>query len=240
MERKWNWTKITIVILSILLVFSLTALSWVLLSRGASGTPAPAASVPDNLITSESAQPLPAPIPASQEATLLRLYRGQPEDNTPFDCANLFPGDRESRYFRVQVSHKASVTVHYHADIRPGYEKLAEVLKVRIVLLNDGSTLYEGLMRDMPAQLSCLLSGSATDELSYEITAYLDTSVGNDYQNRNLIADFRWWVEETGNLGPKTGDSSTIFLWIAAAVVSAAVCIFLIILHKRREGKQDA
>ena len=94
-------------------------------------------------------------------------------------------------------------------------------------------------MRDMPKQLSSPLSGRGTDELHYEITAYLDTSVGNDYQNKDLIADFRWWVEETGNLGPKTGDSFGILLWIAAAAVSGAVCIFLIISHKRKEGKQN-
>lgn len=177
--------------------------------------------------------------PGARENTVLRLYRGQPGDNEAFACSNLLPGDAETKYFRVQVSHKAAITVHYHADIRPGYEKLAEVLKVRIVLLTTGHTLYDGLMRDMPKQLSSPLSGSGTDELHYEITAYLDTSVGNDYQNKDLIADFRWWVEETGNLGPKTGDSSGILLWIAAAAVSGAVCIFLIISHKRKEGKQN-
>lgn len=237
MERKW--TKVTIIVLSALLIVSLTALAGVLIIRGQSGAPYMTAFSPDNLITPESAQPLPAPTPAARENTVLRLYRGQPGDNEAFACSNLLPGDAETKYFRVQVSHKAAITVHYHADIRPGYEKLAEVLKVRIVLLTTGHTLYDGLMRDMPKQLSSPLSGSGTDELHYEITAYLDTSVDNDYQNKDLIADFRWWVEETGNLGPKTGDSSGILLWIAAAAVSGAVCIFLIISHKRKEGKQN-
>lgn len=237
MERKW--TKVTIIVLSALLIVSLTALAGVLICRGRPGAPDMTASSPDNLITPESAQPLPAPIPAAREKTVLRLYRGRPEENEAFTCSNLLPGDAETKYFRVQVSHKAAITVHYHADIRPGYEKLAEVLKIRIVLRTTGQTLYDGLMRDMPKQLPTPLSGSGTDELHYEITAYLDPSVGNDYQNKDLIADFRWWVEETGNLGPKTGDSSAILLWIAAAAVSGAVCIFLIISHKRKEGKQN-
>lgn len=237
MERKW--TKVTIIVLSALLIVSLTALAGVLIIRGQSGAPYMTAFSPDNLITPESARPLSAPTPSAREETVLRLYRGQPEDNTAFACGHLLPGDVETKYFRVQVSHKSDITVSYHADIRPGYEKLAEVLKVRIVLLTTGQALYDGLMRDMPKQLSSPLSGSGTDELHYEITAYLDTSVGNDYQNKDLIADFRWWVEETGNLGPKTGDSSGILLWIAAAAVSGAVCIFLIISHKRKEGKQN-
>lgn len=234
-----RWAKIVILVLSALLIFSLTALAGVLICRRQSGSSDMTASAPDNLITPESARPLSAPTPSAREETVLRLYRGQPEDNTAFACGNLLPGDVETKYFRVQVSHKSNITVSYHADIRPCYEKLAEVLKVRIVLLTTGHTLYDGLMRDMPKQLSSPLSGSGTDELHYEITAYLDTSVGNDYQNKDLIADFRWWVEETGNLGPETGDSSGILLWIAAAAVSGAVCIFLIISHKRKEGKQN-
>lgn len=237
MERRW--AKIVILVLSALLIFSLTALAGVLICRRQSGSSDMTASAPDNLITPESARPLSAPTPSAREETVLRLYRGQPEDNTAFACGHLLPGDVETKYFRVQVSHKSDITVSYHADIRPGYEKLAEVLKVRIVLLTTGQALYDGLMRDMPTQPSCPLSGRGTDELHYEITVYLDPSVGNDYQGRDLIADFRWWVEETGNLGPKTGDSSDILLWIAAAAVSGAVCIFLIISHKRREGKQN-
>ena len=39
-----------------------------------------------------------------------------------------------------------------------------------------------------------------TDELSYEITAYLDTSAENEYQNQRIEANFHWWIEEEGNL----------------------------------------
>ncbi len=124
----------------------------------------------------------------SQKEPSLQLYNKQPEDNTPFRVTNMFPGDQETKNFRLQVSHHDKVTVHYHADIRPGYEKLAEVLKVRVVLKTTGEELYNGLMRDMPASLDHVLSasGQTTDELLYEITAYLDTSVGNAYQNKDL------------------------------------------------------
>ena len=119
MERKW--TKVTIIVLSALLIVSLTALAGVLIIRGQSGAPYMTAFSPDNLITPESAQPLPAPAPAAREKTVLRLYRGQSEDNTAFACGNLLPGDVETKYFRVQVSHKSDITVSYHAGIRPGY-----------------------------------------------------------------------------------------------------------------------
>ena len=135
---------------------------------------------------------LAAPSEASTaNGATLALYQGQAEDNTPFSVGNMFPGDAEAKTFRVEVSRKASVTVHFRADVRPGYEKLAEVLKARVVL-SGGEVLYDGLMRDMPQSVDTALTGSGTDVLTYEITASLDTSVTNEYQNRDLVADFRW------------------------------------------------
>lgn len=164
----------------------------------------------------------------------LALYQGQAEDNTPFAVGNMFPGDVESKTFRVEVSRKASVTIHFRADVRPGYEKLAEVLKARVVL-GSGEVLYEGLMRDMPQSVDTALTGSGTDALTYEITASLDTSVTNEYQNRDLVADFRWWVTDTDALAPspKTSDTLTIALWTAVAAVS--VCVLIVIARRRRK-----
>lgn len=153
----------------------------------------------------------------------------------------MFPGDVETKFFRVQVSYHDKVTVHFKATVRAGYEKLAEVLQVRVKLLTTGETLYDGLMRDMPASVTHKLASanSTTDELYYEITAYLDTSVGNEYQNKDLIADFKWWVEETGNLDnpPKTGDLASPVLWAAVAACAGSAMLILLVSTKRREEK---
>lgn len=136
----------------------------------------------------------------------------------------------ETKFFRVQISYHDKVTVHFKATVRAGYEKLAEVLQVRVKLLTTGETLYNGLMRDMPASMTHKLASanSTTDELYYEITAYLDTSVGNDeYQNKDLIADFKWWVEKTGNLDnpPKTGELASPVLWAAVAACAGGAML---------------
>lgn len=178
-----------------------------------------------------------------KKAATISLYDKQPEENKPFHVENMFPGDVETKYFRIQVSYHDKVTVHYHADIRPGYEKLAEVLKVKIRLLSTGETMYDGLMRDMPESVTYKLASakSTTEELYYEITAYLDTSVGNEYQNKNLIADFRWWVEETGNLGPspKTGDSTNIVVWAQLVFCTGSILIFLLVARRRKEDEEN-
>ena len=178
---------------------------------------------------------------SKRKAATIDLYKGKADDNTPFKAENLFPGDVVTKYFRIKVSYENKVTVHYHADIRPGYEKLAEVLKVRVVLLSDnGRVLYDGLMRDMPKSLTHKLSSAkrTSDELYYEITAYLDTSVGNEYQQKSLIADFHWWVEETGNLTPPTGSDSHFTLWLTLAVASGAACLIVLIVYRRRKGEE--
>lgn len=192
---------------------------------------------------SSSAVPTQSTTAEVKKAATVELYNKQPEENTPFAVGNMFPGDVETKYFRVRVSYHDKITVHYKATVRPGYEKLAEVLKVRVNLLSTGETMYDGLMRDMPESLTHKLASpkSATDKLYYEITAYLDTSVGNDYQNKDLIADFKWWVEETGNLddSPQTGDTSNILLWAVLAACSGSMTILLLVTRRRKEDEEN-
>lgn len=256
MEQKKK-TKIIIIILAVLLGLSLLALAGTLIRARLTDSDPGAVTVPDNLITPEEdtetednrtpgsgTSSAPAPTQsaaAAQKAATIALYNKHPEDNTPFAVGNMFPGDSETKYFCVQVSYHDKVTVHYKAVVRPGYEKLAQVLKVRVKLLTTGETLYDGGIAAMPQSLTHKLASesSVTQELYYEITAYLDTSVGNAYQNQDLIADFQWWVEETGSLdSPETGDTSRGVLWTVAGVCSGGL-LLLLVLRKRKEGEAD-
>ncbi len=136
----------------------------------------------------------------SAKETVISIYKNHAEDSEPFHLANMFPGDSETKVYLVEVSHKGSVTVRFHSDIRASYEKLAEVLKCKVELRGENTPLYDGLMRDMPESLNHRITSvfSKTTELTYYTTVYLDTSVGNEYMNKELVADFRWWVEESG------------------------------------------
>ena len=264
MEQKKK-IKIIIIVLAVLLGLSLLALGGTLIYNKVANTTPATVTVPDNLITpdedttkpdnsdtekpsssaaaSSSAVPTQSTTAETKKAATIELYNKQPEENTPFQVGNMFPGDSETKYFRVRISYHDKITVHYKATVRPGYEKLAEVLKVRINLLSTGETMYDGLMRDMPESLTHKLASkkSATDELYYEITAYLDTSVGNDYQNKDLVADFRWWVAETGNLddSPQTGDTSNILLWAVLAACSGSMMILLLVTRRRKEDEEN-
>lgn len=264
MEQKKK-IKIIIIVLAVLLGISLAALGGTLLYNRLTSRPAATVTVPDNLITpdedttdtesgenqapatdnssSAAAPTQPASTAETKKAATIELYNKQPEDNTAFSVGNLFPGDSETEYFCVRVSYHDKITVHYKAAIRPGYEKLAEVLKIRVKLLTTGETLYDGIIGEMPDSVTHKLASKSTttDELYYEITAYLDTSVGNEYQNEDLIADFKWWVEETGNLddSPKTGDTSNILLWAVLAACSGSMMILLLVTRGRKEDEEN-
>ena len=178
----------------------------------------------------------------SSDAINITLYRRNSGENVLFSMENMFPGDADMRYFRVKVSYKNTVNVRYHAEIRKGYEKLAEVLQTRVRLVETDEVLYEGSMKDMPEKLNHMLNSTTetTDELCYEILTYLDTSVGNEYMNTETIVDFRWWVEEVENLtSPKTGEYYRMLAIAILAGVSATGALFFLILKRREEEKDE-
>lgn len=128
----------------------------------------------------------------------ITLSNRNDSENVPFQVSNMLPGDKDVKYFRLKVSYKDSVTVKFRANIKPGYEKLAEVLRCKVVLPASGEVLYDGLMMDMPKSLNHTMNSKndKSGEIYYEITTYLDTNVGNEYMNKGLKADFSWWIDE--------------------------------------------
>lgn len=142
----------------------------------------------------------------STEKSAISLKAADDSTLLPFAVENMFPGDSVTKEVTVNVSHSKAITLHYHADIHPGYEILAEVLKIKVALPDKGTVLYNGLMSDMPSSLTQDLSASEKS-LTYRLTVYLDTSVGSinekdtdgkRYMYQSLKADFRWWfLEET-------------------------------------------
>lgn len=177
----------------------------------------------------------------AKEKITLSLYKNHSTDNTPFTVGNMFPGDIETKEYCVKVSHKNTVTLKFTADVHKGYEKLSEVLKMKVVLKDKNIVLYDGLMKDVPEHLDYQMTGSGiatTQEISYVIMAYLDTSVGNEYMNQDLKADFKWWVEETENLtSPATGDLSNPIAWFG--ILSVSIIALILLLKKKKEAVAD-
>ena len=159
--------------------------------------------IPENLaqVDGYEAEVLTIQETVSGQAQAFNLYKRNQEENVPFQLTNMFPGDSKTQYYRVSVSYTGSVTVSFQAFAREGGEKLGEVLRAKVRLMNTDEILYEGMLDDM-VQLDHVLttdSEAQTEELYYEITVGLSTNVGNEYQNKSLTADMHWWAEGTQN-----------------------------------------
>ncbi len=172
--------------------------------------------------------------------------------NVPFVLTNMFPGDSMAQEFTVKTHHVNRLVLNFHVELRPGYEKLAEVLMFKVELPEKNMLLYEGLLKDIPDVLE--YHQPATEkEIIYRIEASLDTSVGNEYQGQELIADFSWWhiYEPSGGGGqnppenppvvevtsPKTGDESNLSFYIILSAFSL-VAILLILMRKKRTEEE--
>lgn len=133
-------------------------------------------------------------ISVSARDNVLSIYRGNAEEGLPFNVTNMFPGDCETNVYNIRVSYKGSIKIYFNAEVRDGYEKLAEVLKCRVVMPGGSEPVYDGLMKNMPDLEHSVSAVKKTEDLSYKISVYLDTSVGNAYKNKELVADFKWWA----------------------------------------------
>lgn len=263
--QKSKLIKTLIIVLSALLALSILSLAGIWVYNYVTEERQASTTLPDNIITDETKSTgstsatttVSVPddtLPSGSNPTgntsttkkpvnlaeVLQLHNRNEDDNTPFHVPNMFPGDVETKYYCVRVSYINTITVRFRADVRPGYEKLAEVLQFRVTMPETGEVLYDGLMKDMPLSVNHTLSSGkeTTSELYYEMTAYLDTSVGNDYQIQSLIADFHWWVEETENLvSPPTGVDTSIVPYVGIAAALGLVIILL--LTKRRKEDSD-
>lgn len=198
-----------------------------------------------------------AKISRAEDGTKIMLSKRNEEDNVPFRAENMFPGDRIEKEFCVNVSCGEEVTVCFGIELDDENQKLAQVLGCRVALSNHGEVLYDGLMTKIPERLEYPFTVvPIAEELVYQITVYLDTSVGNEYQNASLSTKFCWWIEEnnsaqetsedntTGGIGEETdketpsvdsGDHASTFKWITIMVVATLLVIVSATLKNRKE-----
>ncbi len=177
-----------------------------------------------------------------QTATAIELYKGQPSDNERFEVLNMFPGDMETKYFAIKVSHHADVDVYFNAEITEQTENLANVLHIKVTHLENGKVIYDGTFADM--DINGYGETFAADESTqtvayYKIEVSLPTSAGNEYQAAKLVADFEWLVRDTEVLdNPQTGDDSNILFWFIV-MISSLVMMFVLLFTRRKKQEEE-
>ena len=254
--------KLNIALL-ILLLAALVVLAVVLLARTK-----PDAVSPDNRI--ETAEPLSLTLPRTALSAIFDDaaspqtggYSAVPltatvefkGNHAAMTASGMLPGDSEEKTFTVTVKHRKTATVHFEAKLANDSviddttgRKLSDGMNIKVVQGTD--TLYDGSIAGLttatprPA-VDVEVPGSRTTDLPYTITVSLPTSAGNEFQNKMLTIDLKWWLvsDEGGGGGgtiivdsSKTGDDFSLPLMGGAALVSLSLLAVLVL--RRRKGE---
>lgn len=200
-----------------------------------------AESVPAQSNAPSQALPHPESSSPVRKASSLSLYQGKPDDNERFEVRNMLPGDTETKYFCVRAYHNKDITLFFRADVTEQIKALGDVLHIKITHLDTGKVLCDAPLSEINGlEFSELLKTNAdqTTTAYYQIDVSLDTSVGNEYQAAELIADFNWYVKDEGGLTPpQTGDTTNIAMWVVLAL-SSLMIIILLLFKRRKEDEQ--
>ena len=254
--------KLNIALLILLLV-ALVVLAAVLFVRAK-----PDAVSPDNRI--ETAEPLSLTLPRTALSAIFDDaaspqtggYSAVPltatvefkGNHAAMTASGMLPGDSEEKTFTVTVKHRKTATVHFEAKLANDSviddttgRKLSDGMNIKVVQGTD--TLYNGSIAGLTTAtprppVDVEVPGSRTTDLPYTITVSLPTSAGNEFQNKTLTIDLKWWLvsDEGGGGGgtiivdsSKTGDDFSLPLMGGAALVSLSLLAVLVL--RRRKGE---
>lgn len=175
---------------------------------------------------------------------LLSLYNDQAAQNTAFAVYNMLPGDCLTQYFCVRTYHEVDIPLYFCVENIKDSKNLREVLKLRIVRMDTGAVLCDAPVRDIAGcefSQTLLKNAANISDVWYSVTAYMDASVGNEYQRARLSVDFKWYCKESESTGSLSGIPQTggLFpLWLVLG--EAGLVLLLLALVWAKKEKQRA
>lgn len=247
--------KLNIALL-LLLVVALLALAGVLFMRAK-----PDAVSPDNHI--ESGEKLSMIVSRTalfsalngeeSGAALLDAEVSLPGAQEAMGMAGMLPGDSsKEEAYTVSVKYSEPVKLHFGATLRTNGSADSQLLAegLLITVYRDGELLYDGtvagLAESQQAQEGLEILEPSPTKLTYTIKVTLPTSAGNEYQNKSVTVDLKWWLtSDSGGshpgggeviVVPKTGDDFPMELMIGTA---ALALVLLVVLLGRRRARHD-
>lgn len=205
--------------------------------------------------------------PGSGDSPTLELYKRHASDNEAFDVSNMVPGDKVTKDFTVRIHHNDPLTFYFRADVTEQTKKLGDVLQVCVTDVDSGEIICQGTFAELDgvefSQAIAAATGGSTD-VTYQVDAWLDTSVGNEYQQALLKADLFWYVKDDGGhtdptdpttpttptkpgggdkgdggLTANTGDTMNLVLWTVFAACALAIIILLIKSRRDRDRNNN-
>lgn len=176
----------------------------------------------------------------AKDTAVIKLYKRNPEDNTTFEVMNMLPGDIETKEFELQVYHKKDIELFFNAEVTEQTKQLEDVLKIKVTSIDTGKVLIDApfsLADGMEVSELLVTNEKQVTNKRYKIDVYLDTSVGNEYCEAMMKADFKWYIKDDGSLvnPPKTSDPAGMVLWGVFAISAVSVLLLLMLMKRRKE-----
>lgn len=83
---------------------------------------------------------------------------------------------------------------HFKANASSENYKLADALIICVTAEGEENSLYNGLLKDMPADISISV-GDNSNTKEVKVAVSLDSTAGNEYQTEKIKLDFTWWAD---------------------------------------------
>lgn len=169
--------------------------------------------------------------------------------------AGMLPGDSVEKAYTVSVKYREPVKLHFGAALRTNGSDDSQLLAegLLITVSRGGEVLYDGtvagLAQSQQAQEGLEILAPSPAKLDYTIKVTLPTSAGNEYQDKTVTVDLKWWLTSDGGshgggdhsggeviVAPKTGDDFPMGLTLGAA---ALALVLLTVLVSKRRARHD-
>ncbi len=158
----------------------------------------------------------------------IELSTSDPKENQTFQISNMVPGQEYTQTYRVNANCSGNMNVGIRAFVTQGSQKLAEALQMSVKRMDTGEVLFTGLVQDMDWAMTGI---SGSQELVYEVTFFLDSSLGNDYQNLSVNMNLEWKMKSP---------MATFWLWfgiIGGVIAVAGLTVAFILIRRSKKLK---
>jgi len=145
-------------------------------------------------------------------AVLIELSAdGMDADKESMVVQEMYPGDVFTKYYCIKLTCEKTAKLRFYAlpDLTKEDLKLLEVLKIKATVwtpdsegkYTKSSVIYDGLVKDVKSSVEAdqskyISQDNGETNYFYELSVYLDTSVGNEYQHKSLTMDYIWELVE--------------------------------------------
>lgn len=123
---------------------------------------------------------------------------GAVEKEWKMEISNMLPGDSNTKYYEVELKQKENILLCFRVDVTKSTNKLEKALFIKVENRASSKVVCDGQLENIAGQVfveEIQKENNKDERQTYKITVSMDTSVGNEYQNSSLTMNFSWFLD---------------------------------------------